>query len=338
MPPSGETVDQWGARRIISKRAAGLSEAAIAVMFDTSESTVRRILRAARNTGAPREPAPGSHKDDDRWHFAMSTPRGLANLVWLDACRELGQDDELLRKTYARFLGGPCIGEPSFSSMKDALHNQLFFGTKRLTAYAAERDGEACDRWAGRFHGTYFADQIVCVDETGSDDKVQNRRKGIARRGKRARSNRNTFHKGKRFSAMSGFTVLDGFLEPFIVEGTFNKRRFLTGIRRCVLPYMGPYPGPRSVLLLDNCKVHPSDELVEMVYSIGARIEWLEPYDPQHMPIELGFRAYKDDRRNNRDLFEALTPREAVRFGLMRVSVRSARNAFAESGFDVNDM
>lgn len=133
---------------------------------------------------------------------------------------------------------------------------------------------------------------------------------------------------------MSGFT-LDGFLEPFIVKGTFNSRRFLTGIKRCVLPHMNAYPGPRSVLLLDNCRIHPSDELVEAVYSIGARIEWLQPYDPQHMPIEIGFRAYKDDRRNNRDIFEGLTSREAMRFGLMRVSSSSARNAFRECGFDL---
>ena len=139
-----------------------------------------------------------------------------------------------------------------------------------------------------------------------TDDKVANRNKGIAREGMRARGCTNTFHKGDRYSAMSGYTVKHAFLEPFIVQGTFNGKRFLTGLRRCVLPYMRPYPEPCSVLLLDNCRIHSAlPEIIEAVYGIGARCEWLMPYDPQHMPIEIGFRAYKDERRIRREFYQS---------------------------------
>jgi hypothetical protein len=56
---------------------------------------------------------------------------------------------------------------------------------------------------------------------------------------------------------------------------------------------MNPWPGPRSVLLVDNCRIHSVKELVSRVGSIGAKVIFLEPYDPQHMPIEVGFRALK---------------------------------------------
>lgn len=47
------------------------------------------------------------------------------------------------------------------------------------------------------------------------------------------------------------------------------------------------------MLLIDNCRIHSVAELAARVRAIGAKVLFLEPYDPQHMPIELGFRALK---------------------------------------------
>ena len=44
---------------------------------------------------------------------------------------------------------------------------------------------------------------------------------------------------------------------------------------------------------MDNCRIHSVNELVARVRAFGARVIFLEPYDPQHMPIEVGFRAMK---------------------------------------------
>lgn len=59
------------------------------------------------------------------------------------------------------------------------------------------------------------------------------------------------------------------------------------------IPHMRAFPGPRSVLLIDNCRIHNPRELRERVRKVGGRLIFLEPYDPQHMPIEVGFRAMK---------------------------------------------
>ena len=45
--------------------------------------------------------------------------------------------------------------------------------------------------------------------------------------------------------------------------------------------------------MIDNCRIHGVTELVGRVHAIGAKVIFLEPYDPQHMPIEVGFRAMK---------------------------------------------
>ena len=182
---------------------------------------------------------------------------------------------------------------------------------------------------------------LVCVSRVrrSNDNKVTNRRTGLSKKGKKAKAS-TTFHRGKRFSAMAGFTVLDGFLPPFITMETFTASKFLAGIRRNVIPHMGPYPGPRSVLLLDNARIHGAlRSIIDEVRDVGARVEFLEPYDPEHMPIEFAFRAYKRERRSNRERYTRLTKREAMRAALTWVGTpKVARQAFREAGFSVDDV
>lgn len=76
-------------------------------------------------------------------------------------------------------------------------------------------------------------------------------------------------------------------------------------------PQLTPYPGPRSVVVLDNCAIHHDEEIrrivVEecgMLFSItlsepflthiaGARLIYLPPYSPDFNPIEQSFHTIK---------------------------------------------
>lgn len=76
-----------------------------------------------------------------------------------------------------------------------------------------------------------------------------------------------------------------------------------------------PYPGPRSVLVLDNARIHHSDEIEELVQGYGEclptrlllcivpnsvcrlSIEYLLPYSPDYNPIEQAFSAIKSHLR-----------------------------------------
>ena len=72
---------------------------------------------------------------------------------------------------------------------------------------------------------------------------------------------------------------------------------------------MNPYPQPRSVLVLDNCNIHKSKILQEIVEAygrsilhkypaflttaVGCVLKFLPPYSPDMNPIEESFSAGK---------------------------------------------
>lgn len=76
-----------------------------------------------------------------------------------------------------------------------------------------------------------------------------------------------------------------------------------------------PYPGPRSVLVLDNARIHHSQQIEDLVHdygmlsapntvvmlilSVGCRIEFLPPYSPDFNPIEQAFSVIKSHLRRD---------------------------------------
>lgn len=85
---------------------------------------------------------------------------------------------------------------------------------------------------------------------------------------------------------------------------------------------MNPFPGPRSVLVLDNCSIHHADtvrELIEeqggeylsilctagntkLIVAKGGILKYLPAYSPDFNPIEQAFSIMKAHlRRNCRD-------------------------------------
>lgn len=108
---------------------------------------------------------------------------------------------------------------------------------------------------------------------------------------------------------------MDGILSVDIVEGSFNKvsfARFVDGL----LGQMNQFPGPNSVIVMDNCRIHKSETILEMIreryvclvlhvasakanfcffppFHRGMRYEFLPPYSPDYNPIELAFSAIK---------------------------------------------
>ena len=76
------------------------------------------------------------------------------------------------------------------------------------------------------------------------------------------------------------------------------------------MPLCSAYPGPLSVLVMDNATVHHGDEILELadrfglvsnpqtlililIRYLGVRIEYLPPYSPDLNPIEEAFSKIK---------------------------------------------
>ena len=54
----------------------------------------------------------------------------------------------------------------------------------------------------------------------------------------------------------------DGFLDMAVVEGGFDSESFLNALHQVVLPHMNAFPGPRSILFMDNCIIHRQYEVI----------------------------------------------------------------------------
>jgi transposase len=52
---------------------------------------------------------------------------------------------------------------------------------------------------------------------------------------------------------------------------------------------MNPFPAARSILVLDNCRIHHNEALTELVRAAGCLILYLPAYSPDMNPIEESF-------------------------------------------------
>lgn len=75
-----------------------------------------------------------------------------------------------------------------------------------------------------------------------------------------------------------------------------------------VYPYLNPWPLPRSIVVIDNAKIHMYSELEKMVNEKGAILIYLPPYCPQLNPIETGFSLLKRWIQKNANLTFGLQP------------------------------
>ncbi|KAF9261356.1 hypothetical protein L218DRAFT_870316, partial [Marasmius fiardii PR-910] len=153
---------------------------------------------------------------------------------------------------------------------------------------------------------------LYCIDETSKDDRVYARIWGQAAKGMRAQVFAPFVH-GDWFSLVAGMVLDEGIRAARVVKGSFTKKPFMNFIHNDVLssllhcypdpfqlPTATPFPGPRSALLIDNARIHKHLELIELVQRHGCCIEFLLPYSPDYMPIELGFNVMKSHLRRVR--------------------------------------
>ncbi|ORY52604.1 hypothetical protein BCR33DRAFT_647240, partial [Rhizoclosmatium globosum] len=109
---------------------------------------------------------------------------------------------------------------------------------------------------------------LVCVDESSSNRKTIQRSYGWAVVGERAYNNAE-FVRGMRYTII-GAVVPEGLLAYDIQPGGRDGNEFTSWVEHDLLPKMNAYPGPRSVLVLDNCSIHKQDRLQEICDAHGV--------------------------------------------------------------------
>ena len=145
----------------------------------------------------------------------------------------------------------------------------------------------------------YTADQLVYVDESASNERTKDRKYGWSPKGMPCRV-RLPGKRSKRWSILPAIGI-GGYLDWDVYHGSYNAERFNLFIERLLLK-MTPYPGPRSVLIMDNASTHHNQYLGPMCAAAGVRVEYLPPYSPDLNPIELSFHELKAWMRKEREL------------------------------------
>ncbi|KAG1893142.1 uncharacterized protein F5891DRAFT_892104, partial [Suillus fuscotomentosus] len=99
--------------------------------------------------------------------------------------------------------------------------------------------------------------------EVSKNEITWARQYGRAMAGRRAALT-DVFVRGDHYSLVAAITT-EGYIAAHAVEGSFDSQSFYEFIATKVLPYMNPFPAERSVLVLDNCRIHHNEELYDLV-------------------------------------------------------------------------
>ncbi|KAF7361583.1 DDE-3 domain-containing protein [Mycena sanguinolenta] len=173
-----------------------------------------------------------------------------------------------------------------------------------LTRKAIERSALKHARYTFHVGLYYLPYQLVFVDESSCDRCTSYRGKAWAIIGQRA-VRKAFFVRGKRYSVLPAIS-LDGILWVDIVEGSFNSEsfeQFIDGL----LDRMNPFPGPNSVIVMDNCKIHKAENIRQMIEARGMRCLYLPLYSPDYNPMEPGFSKMKAHMRREGHRFRSAT-------------------------------
>lgn len=186
----------------------------------------------------------------------------------------------------------PLIRNFSTSTICRALRQDLNLSRKVMAKRAREASKKEVKDYIFRLSFWYrYPEQLVFVDETSKDGRSALRKFGWTQIGKPAIATL-PFSRGKRVSALAAYDST-GFVGWDFVEGTFTRKRFHESFKQKILPFLNPYPFPRSIVILDNARIHCYNELIDLIESVGAICVFLPPYCPMLSPIELAFGLVK---------------------------------------------
>ena len=136
--------------------------------------------------------------------------------------------------------------------------------------------------------GNFLAHQLVFIDESLFKAQSCWRLMAYGPIGEPVRYHAD-INRGDRWSILPAYT-LGGYLPcTAIRRGYFNGEAFFEWVVEQLLPQCNAFPGPNSVICVDNVNIHISDRIKEAIEAKGCVIKYLPPYSPDYSPIELTF-------------------------------------------------
>jgi len=148
---------------------------------------------------------------------------------------------------------------------------------------------------------------------------------------------RNLAHGKGKSAAAACALALDGMMAVRVTEGKMNAEYISTFIIQDVIPEMQPFPGPRSVLVMDNASVHNIDEIADLLQARGMILVLLPPYSYDYTPIEFSFHEAKASIRREYGLEDhGQVPANQLIAALTGIGAHSAINYYQHCGIQVS--
>jgi len=179
----------------------------------------------------------------------------------------------------------------------------------------------------------YSHEMIVALDDSAANEHTARRKRGWGPFGVSPQI-KIPVKRSERHSILPAYTS-SGLLTRMIYQGSINGPRFLWFLEQKVLPMCTPFPGPRSVLLMDNCSTHHVYDVERICAEAGVVVEYLPPYFPDFNPIEEFFSKLKCWMKRHFELagqmpFQAFLNEAVEACG----GEESARGYFEHAGID----
>src|SRR5512133_961216 len=118
-----------------------------------------------------------------------------------------------------------------------------------------------------------YPEQLIFIDETSKDGRDALRRYGWSRINTPSIAHE-PFSRGNQVSALAAFDT-SGFCAWECTEGTFTRQKFHDVFVRKIAPLLQPWPMPRSIVILDDAKIHTYAELEQVIHNCCSRIIYL---------------------------------------------------------------
>ena len=164
---------------------------------------------------------------------------------------------------------------------------RLGFTRRKLSILAYERDNYLRADFT-RLISQFRSEQFIFIDESSKDNRNANRYYGYLPKGTRHYSSLGHFVRKHRVSLLAAIDI-SSIQGAFVVEGAFNAELFNFGVQYFILDKIGSFAAgdDRFVVVLDNARIHDSDEFIEMIRSKGGIVIFLPPYSTQFKDLSM---------------------------------------------------
>jgi hypothetical protein len=103
----------------------------------------------------------------------------------------------------------------------------------------------------------WTSEQVMFLDESAANERTLDRKYGWSEIGTIAEV-AELLKKSKKWSILPLYTE-DGFIAWDIIHGSYTTTTFNEFVSNYVIPLTNPFPGSRSVLCMDNAKIHHNE-------------------------------------------------------------------------------